>query len=327
VLPEPPAQERPAPAVTLRSVGPSVFGPTLLFAVGQGAIAPIIALTARDLGASVAVASLVVALQGLGQLLGDLPAGSLTARIGERRAMLLAAGLVVVALLTCTVASSVWMLGAAVLCTGLSSTVWGLARQSYLTEAIPPRMRARALSTLAGTQRIGMFIGPFAGAGATSLTGPDGAYWTHAAAAVVAAVLLLSLPDVSRHRPRAPGATTVRSVVRANTRALRTLGAATMLVGAVRAARLAAVPLWAERVGLDPTATALVFGLSGAVDMLLFYPAGKVMDVHGRIWVAVPSMVVMACGTLAIPFTDDVVSLAMAAVVLGIGNGLSSGTS
>ena len=42
--------------------------------------------------------------------------------------------------------------------------MFSLARQAYLTEAIPIRMRARALSTLGGTFRIGLFIGPFVAA-------------------------------------------------------------------------------------------------------------------------------------------------------------------
>ena len=43
---------------------------------------------------------------------------------------------------------------------GAASSVYTLARQSYLTEIVPPEMRARALSTLGGTLRIGMFTGP-----------------------------------------------------------------------------------------------------------------------------------------------------------------------
>jgi MFS family permease len=326
--PQSPLAQSPLAETTLRSVAPSVFLPTLLFAIGQGAVAPIIALTARDLGASVAAASLVVALNGIGQFLGDLPAGSLTARVGERRAMLLATVLVAGALVTCALATSVAMLSLAILCTGLAAAVWGLARQSYLTEAIPLRMRARALSTLAGTQRIGAFVGPFVGAGAASLAGPDGAYWTHVVAAAIAAALLLALPDVSKRSAR-PAAEVqparVLAVVRAQLPVLGTLGMAMMLVGAVRASRLAVIPLWGERVGLDPATVAVVFGLSSGVDMLLFYPAGKVMDVFGRVWVAVPSMVLMAVGMLLVPLTSSGAGLAAAAMVVGVGNGLSSG--
>ncbi len=47
--------------------------------------------------------------------------------------------------------------------------------------------------------------------------------------------------------------------------------------------------------------TSLIFGVSGALDMLLFYPAGKVMDRFGRLWVAVPSMLTMAVGLAVLP--------------------------
>src|SRR5438876_637754 len=56
------ASQQPEP--TLRSLGLSVYLPTLLFSVGQGAVIPIVALAARDLGASPAVAGLGVAVAG-----------------------------------------------------------------------------------------------------------------------------------------------------------------------------------------------------------------------------------------------------------------------
>ena len=48
----------------LRRVAVSVYGPTILVAVGQGAILPLVALSARELGASVGTAALIVALIG-----------------------------------------------------------------------------------------------------------------------------------------------------------------------------------------------------------------------------------------------------------------------
>jgi len=63
------------------------YGPTTLVAIGQGAILPLVALSARDLGAGVGTAAFIVALIGVGNLLGDLPAGALAARIGEKQAL------------------------------------------------------------------------------------------------------------------------------------------------------------------------------------------------------------------------------------------------
>ena len=66
--------------------------------------------------------------------------------------MLLAAAATVAGLALCLVdlgrgAGSLLTFGSGVLLIGAASSVYGLARQSYLTEMVPPHMRARALST------------------------------------------------------------------------------------------------------------------------------------------------------------------------------------
>lgn len=311
---------------SLWKMAPAVYLPALLYGIGQGAIAPVVALSATDRGASVAVAGLVVAAAGLGQVIGDIPAGALTQRIGERTAMLAATVLVTVALAACLVVPTVWGLAVAIGCTGVAGAVWGLARQAYLSEAVPLELRARALSTLGGVQRIGSFIGPFLGAGVMKFLGTDGAYWVHLVAAVLACALLLSLPDVA-HR-RAQGSVAVQStwgVIRDHLPVLRTLGVGALLVGAVRASRQVVIPLWAQHIGLDPETTSVIFGLSGAVDMLLFYPAGSVMDRLGRKWVAVPSMAVLGLAHLLLPLTHTTAPLTAVALLMGIGNGLGAG--
>ena len=54
----------------LRSLATTVFVPSAVLGMGQGAGAPIIALVARDLGASVGVAGVMVGLVGLGSVFG-----------------------------------------------------------------------------------------------------------------------------------------------------------------------------------------------------------------------------------------------------------------
>ncbi len=104
-----------------------------------------------------------------------------------------------------------------------------------------------------------------------------------------------------------------------------TLGIATLLVGAVRGARQTVLPLWGEFLGFDPEVISLIFGLSGALDMLLFYPAGKVMDRFGRLWIAIPSMSTMAVAMALLPLADTVVTVSLVAGLLGLGNGMGSG--
>ena len=61
--------------ITLRSLGMSVYVPSVLFFIGDGGLIAIVALAARDLGASPALAGLIVALRGVGVLGFDIPAG------------------------------------------------------------------------------------------------------------------------------------------------------------------------------------------------------------------------------------------------------------
>lgn len=319
-----------APTGTFRSLLPTVFVPAAVFGIGQGAAVPVVALTALELHASLGTAGLVVALGGVGQLLGDLPAGRIVSRYGERAAILGGSAVGAVGVGLSLVAWSLWSLGLGVLLTGVANAVWGLARQSYLTEAVPASQRARAMSSLAGMMRLGFFVGPFLGAGVISLVGTRGGFAVQLASLVVAGLLMARLPDIEKERdrdlaagPRAP--VTLASVLVVHRRLLCTLGAGALLMGLARASRGAILPLWADSLGLGSATTSLVFGVSAAIDVACSYPAGRLMDRYGRRFVAVPSMTVLALGYLALPLADGVVSLSVVAIFLGIGNGLSNG--
>src|SRR5690554_2327902 len=149
----------------------------------EGAVYPVIALTARDLGASIAQAGLIVALTGVGALVNNIPASLLTARFGERRAMIGAAILAIIALMLCVSAATPIVLGVGIFMVGMAQSVFSLARQTYLTDAVPVSMRARALSTLGGVVRIGLFISPFISALLMQFMGLQGAYWLASIAA------------------------------------------------------------------------------------------------------------------------------------------------
>lgn len=315
--------------VTLRSIGASVYLPSAFYTIGEGSIAPVVAISAREMGASVAMASIVVAAIGIGRILGSVPAGILAEHIGERRTLLLSVVLCSVSLAVCVTASTVWALAVGVGLTGVARAAFGLARHAYLTEVMPYRLRARAMSTLGGTQRAGQFVGPFLGAAAMLWLGTDGAYWVALVAVLLAGASLLLFPDPPHGRsemtkPAGPAPSTL-AILRAHLPVWRTLGLAVLLTGAVRASRQVVIPLWGSHIGLDPAAISLVFGLGAAVDMLFFYPAGLVMDRAGRQWVAVPSMLVLAVAHLLLPLTHTVGALVAVGLLVGAGNGMSSG--
>jgi len=319
------------PSFSLRRIALPAFGPSLLFGIGEGAILPVIPLTARDLGASVPVAALVVMLIGIGSMVSNIPASIITMRRGERWAIVAAAVWCAIAMALCGWTDHLGVFLVASFMIGMSQAVFSLARQSYLTEAVPPEFRARALSTLGGVMRIGLFIGPFVAAAAIHTFGLVGAYGVGIVALVLAGLVAARIPDLedSHALPAADApvaqAPTLWSTMRDHRHVFVTLGIGIMLVSAVRASRQAIIPLWADHLGLEPSVASLIYGLAGGIDMLVFYPAGKVMDLKGRRWVAVPAMVTMAVALLAMPFTQGAMTLLIAAGVLGFGNGIGSG--
>ncbi|MEP7303740.1 MAG: MFS transporter [Caldimonas sp.] len=317
---------------SLRRIAVPAFGPSLLFGIGEGAILPIVALSVRDLGGSVALAALMVTLIGIGSLLCNIPASILTTRYGERWAIVGASAWCAIAMAICMFVHHLAAFAVGVFMIGMAAAVFGLARQSYLAEAVPFQYRARALSTLGGVMRIGLFIGPFLGAAVIPFAGLDGAYGVGVAALMLAAMLALGMPELpGERRAGAAGAAaaertpSLASVSRGHARLFLTVGVGTLLVSAVRASRQAVVPLWAEQIGLDAATTSLIYGLSNGIDMLVFYPAGKVMDQKGRTWVAVPSMLCMGTALAAMPFTHGATTLLLAALLVGFGNGIGSG--
>jgi len=330
---------------SLRRIAIPAFGPSVLFGTATGAMMPVIALRASELGASPALAGFMAALVGLGGLVSNLPAALLTARIGERRAILAASGLGAFGGLVCLAVENVWWLAVGVVLLGAVSAVFMLARQGYLTERVPYAMRARALSTLGGSSRIGVFIGPFLASGFIHLWGLRGAFWVVVIAMLATGALTFFHPDLPTvatdkssdkpidkpinkptDKPAAPPpAASLLAVLRSHLRVFRTLGVGVMLVMMLRACRHVAIPLWGTHLGIAPATVTLIYGLTAAVDMLAFYPAGSIMDRYGRLWIALPSSLTMGAAFVLMPLAAGPVTYVAVCLLLGLGNGISSG--
>ena len=329
-----------------------VYLPTILFSLGEGAVIPLIPVIAASMGADVAFAALVASALVVGQLCGNLPAGWAVGRIGERYTMVIAGVIAILSAIGMVLAPSLGVLAAAVFVLGLCAAAFGLARHAFMTTRVPVAFRARALSLLGGSFRLGIFIGPFVAAGLLHLFGSEAAaIWFFLACLILMVILVLFGPDPEKTIPPVPTATDARfmedsgeavsgsipTVERAGIfstmwrqrAVLGRLGLAAASLSAVRSARQVVLPLWGLSLGLDASTIALVVGVSGAIDFALFYASGQVMDRFGRLWAAMPAMVLMGAGFLALSFTHDidaaVLWFGMFAAVLGVGNGLSSG--
>jgi MFS family permease len=87
------------------------------------------------------------------------------------------------------------------------------------------------------------------------------------------------------------------------------------------------IPLYAaDVIGLDVQQIGLIMGISAAIDMLMFYPAGMIMDGVGRKFAIVPCFLIQGIGMALVPLAGSYGALLMATLVIGFGNGLGSGT-
>lgn len=334
----------------LRRFGPMVYLPTILFSLGEGAVIPLIPVVATSMGADIAVAAVISAALVVGQLCGNLPAGWAVARFGERLTMMFAGIVAIAAGTAMLLASSPAVLAASVFVLGFCAAAFGLARHAFMTTRVPLEVRARALSLLGGSFRLGVFIGPFVAAGLLGIFGTEtAAFWFFLACLAAMVILVTFGPDPEAAHPQAPAASdppedsgeavsgSIPTIERAGVfrtmwqqrAVLGRLGLAAASLSAVRSARQVLLPLWGLSLGLDASTIALVVGVSGAIDFALFYASGQVMDRFGRLWAAMPAMLLMGAGFIALSFTHDldasVLWFGMFAAVLGVGNGLSSG--
>lgn len=325
-----------------RPVIVSTLAPSTLFSIGEGAIIPIIPAVAGNLGATLALAGFIAGMHMIGKLIGDLPGGALVARIGERATMIGAATFSLVGLLLAVIAPSPWVLGVGILVMGIASAAFGLARHAFLAAVVPFQYRARALSALGGTHRIGYFIGPLLAAGVIGITGSaESALWVHVITSASTVLLLLILRDpaavlgTAPTRTRPPGGAPVDRgpglfhTVWANRGVLSTLGVGASVLMALRASRNIILPLWALTIGVDEASTALIIGIASAVDAALFYAGGAVMDRFGRLWASLPSVIGLGVGHIVLAVSGGLpnpfVWFVAVAFFLAVANGFSAG--
>lgn len=304
------------------------YGPTLLSASAAGAVVPIAALRADELGASLGMAAFVVALTGVGQLLGVLPAGALVARIGERSTLIRAGLLDVAALAVAGWAPSLWLMGLALLVSGLATSAFFLARQGYMIDVLPQHLLARGMSLLGGALRAGLLLGPVVGALAIAPFGLQGAYGVAALLALGSVLTVLTAPDLTADHERARAGqprTGVFRVIRRHARLLLTQGVGVTVISALRSARLAILPLWALHIGLDGVDSSQIFAAAGVAELVLVYPGGWIMDRLGRVWVVAALLVIVSGSFLVLPLADSKGELLAVALCMALGNGLGSG--
>jgi MFS family permease len=107
------------------------------------------------------------------------------------------------------------------------------------------------------------------------------------------------------------------------------MGTNAAMIGGLRSSRQVILPLIGVSLRMPENQIALIIGIAGAVDFALFFSSGQIMDRFGRLWSALPSMIGLGLGHIALALTHDLHSAVAwfvgIALFLSVANGLGSG--
>jgi MFS family permease len=310
---------------SIKSLLYPVFLPSFLFAIGEASLIPVIPASAEALGADIPTAGIIAGLGMLGTLFADVPAVKFVNFLGERKAMITAAGMAATGILLALFASNIWMLSIGIFLTGACHAVFGLARHGFITEAVPLEKRGRALAILGGTFRGGGFVGPLLGAGVVELWGISSVYWLPVIFSLLAGAVLLSTKSENFSDTPPNKGYSIFYIAKREGHKLRTLGLAATTLAIARTARTIGLPLWALYIHLPVATAALYIGVAGALDFALFYSSGQLVDKFGRRWAAVPTLAGMALSLFALTFAQESTGFLIVALALSLSNALGSG--
>jgi len=316
----------PSTRAVLRQLARPVYIPWLLVSFGMGMLVPVLPIYLRSVGLSFTMTSVVLAATGIGAALGGLPTGLALARVGERVLMLFGVVLTAVTAAALGLSEAIAVLIVLQFAIGVGTVATRLSGQTLVTRLAQPHMRGRAMSLMGGSQRVAMLLGPLLGGWLLDTIGSDKTFLA------TGAIILLGLIAPARSgastsvpEPASEPGNAAKSL-RQHRRLLIRTGVGPALVMTARTGRMVVVPLVADQLGLSPTAIGALVAVGTAADLALFPVAGYVMDRFGRLAAMVPAFGLLAVGLFLLAAATTAEMVLVAGVVMGVGNGLSSGT-
>jgi len=311
-----------------RSLAMSVYLPSFLMSLCQGSVLLMIPLFALHLGANPAVAALVFAMRGLGNMTSDVPAGFATSRLGDKTTMIVGVSLMAIVGLLASQCNSPFQLAVAAFLFGSAMAIWMLARLTHISDSVHVSQRGKAIATMAGLGRFGNLVGPVSSGIIADQFGFEYVFICISLISCLALLLVIFNVKQNRkgHTEDSPGIVAlIPHILTNHRRVFATAGVSVLCLTILRSGRSLLIPLWGESLGLAATDIGFIVSCAAAVDMMMFIPVGFMMDNWGRKYSGVSCMGILALALFLIPFSDSFSTLLLAGMLAGLGNGLGSG--
>jgi MFS family permease len=260
-----------------------VWVDTMLYA----ALTPLLPHFAHHLHLSKAGAGVLVAAYAAGALVGGLPGGFATARIGAQRAVLIGLTLMGLSSLAFAFVHGFWPLSAARFVQGCGSGFTWAGSFAWLLAAAPRERRGELIGTALGAAVFGALFGPVVGGGA-ALLGRGVVFSALAGLAVLLAVWTLRIASA----PPPPEHPSTAAVTRALRNSLFVGGLVLMALPSLLWGVLSTLaPLQLADFGWGAAAIAGVWLVGAAFETALSPLAGRMIDRRG---VLVPVQLALA---------------------------------
>jgi MFS family permease len=303
----------------------SLYVPGLFVGMPGQALFLLLPLYVLDIGGSVAAAAAVIGFRGAGMLVMGVPAGWLTTKYGYRKVITCSSVLIVLSFLSYSLCESLSSLYIIAFVHGLASSTFLLGRMTCISSSFSSSERGRVIAMIAGVLRLSALIGPLIASLCATRYGFAITFQICGAMALLAGFCSFSFltENLSKGQPLKLSA--IPRFLLEYKHVFLTAGLAAFGFMFMRSARTVLIPLMGAYLALDLTTVGLVVSISAAIDLVLFYPAGIVMDRWGRRFTAIPSSIIFAVSLGAISLCESFSGLLVAAIAAGVANGLSTG--
>ena len=315
---------------TLRSLIPTLYLPALAVSIGNGLLVPILPLYAAGFEINYTLIGLILAGEALGTLIADVPTGMIQKRFGNKQVMIMGLLISIVSTLALFFVQSIWIVFILRLVSGFGKAMYSVSMYIYIANHVALFQRGKAIAFFGGTHRLGGFLGPALGGFVAAAFGIRAPFIIFAISGIVALVFVAIYTKNAKEPKQKSGEEhhlNVIDVLKNHYRILASAGTAQVFGQMIRAGRTVIIPLFAaDALGLSVDQIGFIVSLSVAVDFSLFFVAGWLMDKYGRKFAIVPCFGIQAIGMALVPLTASFGGLLFAAVLIGFGNGLGSGT-
>jgi MFS family permease len=293
-------------------VGGIVFVDTMFFA----ALTPLLPDYADEFGLSKAGAGVLSAAYPAGALVGGVPSGLATARVGARSAVIAGLAVIAVSTFVFATADSIWLLDASRFAQGVGSSLAWTAGLTWLVTETPAARRGQTIGSAMAAAIVGALFGPVLG-GIAAVIGQTPAFGVAGLAAIGLAAWAIATEEPPRARVQPLGV-----LFAALGHRVIALGVWLVALPALAFGTLGVlVPLRLEDLGFAAVTIGAVWLTAAALEAIVNPLVGRVSDRVGRFPPMRISVLAGAAITVLLSWPGSAYVLAALVILAGIAFG------